>query len=226
MVCSDDKSVFDFPAKPATTACEHLSNTCHECMQTWIGSELDAKGWDRIPCPECNAVLEYAAIKTLASPETFARFDRLSARAAVGQMENFVWCIGPNCGSGQEHAAGIAAPIFVCAICRFRQCIVHKMAWHDNETCKEYDYRTTGQKKKDEEKASEDVVNKSSVMCPGHKCGARIEKSVGCDHMTCRKCRTEFCYMCQCLYTEIRRLGNTAHKTTCPYHSNNIRYPH
>ena len=31
--------------------------------------------------------------------------------------------------------------------------------------------------------------------CPG--CGRTIEKNGGCNHMTCRACKTEFCWICR-----------------------------
>lgn len=36
----------------------------------------------------------------------------------------------------------------------------------------------------EEEEVSNEVVGKTAVNCPG--CGAMIEKTSGCDHMTCK----------------------------------------
>jgi len=183
MVCSDDRSIFQFPAKPPTSECTHPVNTCEECLQTWIESELASKGWDHITCMECSAKMHHNDVQRAAAPGTFVRFDTLSTRAALGAMDDFIWCIGPGCTSGQCHPAGADAPIFYCNACGFRHCIVHKVKWHDGETCQEYDYRKDGGKRREaEEKASEAAVGRMS-KCP--KCGSPIEKKSGCDHMTC-----------------------------------------
>ena len=54
-------------------------------------------------------------------------------------------------------------------------------------------------------------INSQTKPCPG--CGCRVEKSEGCDHMTCL-CGYEFCFgcaqaMCSC---ERRRTGNFANE--------------
>jgi hypothetical protein len=40
--------------------------------------------------------------------------------------------------------------------------------------------------------------------------------------MTCVKCRTEFCWLCEANYKDVRRLGNTAHRLTCRYYPTNL----
>lgn len=44
--------------------------------------------------------------------------------------------------------------------------------------------RTNKNIKKEEEKASKTLIKKISKSCPG--CKRHIEKSYGCDHMTCK----------------------------------------
>lgn len=60
----------------------------------------------------------------------------------------------------------------------------HNVAWHKRETCKEYDYRTNKRYKKEEEVLSRKLIEETTKKCPG--CNRSIEKSFGCDHMTCK----------------------------------------
>ncbi|KAF8971578.1 hypothetical protein BDZ97DRAFT_1787188 [Flammula alnicola] len=46
----------------------------------------------------------------------------------------------------------------------------------------------------EEEKANLDWLTSSTMMCPGCQC--YVEKTMGCNHMTCWKCSQHFCYRC------------------------------
>ncbi|KJA25945.1 hypothetical protein HYPSUDRAFT_64171 [Hypholoma sublateritium FD-334 SS-4] len=46
----------------------------------------------------------------------------------------------------------------------------------------------------EEEKANMEWLKKSATMCPGCQC--YVEKTKGCNHMTCWKCMQHFCYRC------------------------------
>jgi len=46
------------------------------------------------------------------------------------------------------------------------------------------------------DEASQELINQISKQCPNPRCRVRIEKSDGCNHMTCVTCRTEFCWIC------------------------------
>jgi hypothetical protein len=45
------------------------------------------------------------------------------------------------------------------------------------------------------ELSSEVWKDQNSKKCPG--CYANIQKNEGCNHMTCSRCRQEFCWICQ-----------------------------
>ncbi|KAF1994019.1 hypothetical protein P154DRAFT_527359 [Amniculicola lignicola CBS 123094] len=132
----------------------------------------------------------------------------------------FHWCIRPGCQHRQLHAD--SNPIFQCAQCSFRSCIEHKVTWHNGVTCTEYDACIVSRQREADETASETMIQEISRQCPGEGCGWRIKKNQGCDHITCRKCRTEFCWLCKANYMDIKRHGNIAHKRTCQYYPTNL----
>jgi hypothetical protein len=149
------------------------------------------------------------------------RFDALSAREALSSDPNFRWCRAPACKSGQIHFGGKDDTIFICNACGFKVCVVHEGTWHEGETCEEYDYRSSGKQAKDQvaqEKASQAALAQLAKKCPGKRCGYNIQKIDGCDHMTCSKCRYEFCWLCLADYNAIRKKGNTAHNRGCKYY--------
>jgi len=104
--------------------------------------------------------------------------------AAFRNLPNFTMCLGPGCESGQIHEGGDDQPIMTCSICRFKTCFIHKMSWHSEQTCNQYD-----EERKDrieQETASANLIAETTKICPNPACGHGITKIGGCDHMTCK----------------------------------------
>ncbi|KAK4952887.1 hypothetical protein LTR66_013706, partial [Elasticomyces elasticus] len=79
----------------------------------------------------------------------------------------------------------------VCEDCNYAFCSLCGKGWHGSYlACKP---RST-KELNDEEKASQDYLTKYSTPCP--TCNAPAQKSMGCNHMICFKCKTHFCYLC------------------------------
>ena len=117
------------------------------------------------------------------------RFDAISTREALNDDSNFRWCRRAGCNSGQIHENGTDGNIFRCSVCGFKVCVVHDDIWHEGETCKEYDYRKSREKKSDQ-KMPEKVSFKSisqlakKFLGKGGERGRNIEKNGGCDYVT------------------------------------------
>ena len=83
---------------------------------------------------------------------------------------------------------------------------------HCGMTCAEYDLMVSN----NPDLADEHYLLKNTKNCPG--CGVNIEKNEGCDHMTCKKCQFEFCWLCLANYAPIRKNGNHRHKPSCAHY--------
>ncbi|EPQ60930.1 hypothetical protein GLOTRDRAFT_53527 [Gloeophyllum trabeum ATCC 11539] len=46
----------------------------------------------------------------------------------------------------------------------------------------------------EEDKANREWLEKETTTCPN--CEIKVQKSMGCNHMTCARCKTHFCYRC------------------------------
>ena len=55
-------------------------------------------------------------------------------------------------------------------------------------------------KKCEDDSETANWISANTKECP--KCNSTIEKNGGCNHMTCRKCKHEFCWMCMGLWSE------------------------
>ncbi|KAF2755675.1 hypothetical protein EJ05DRAFT_540349 [Pseudovirgaria hyperparasitica] len=236
IICGDTCAPYDYPGQ-ISTKCAHEPSCCTDCIQAWIASELESKGWDKIRCPECLILLEHAEIRSLATNATFERsvisfvpfhiansdikhrFDALATRSFLSSDPDFHFCLSPTCTSGQIHPSPSSNPIMTCVSCTVSWCLTHKMSWHVGETCAAYDKRLSSEAKAKqrakEDAESESTIKETAKQCPGKGCGYWIEKNHGCDHMTCRKCRWEFCWLCLCDYNAVRRDGNHRHSREC-----------
>lgn len=204
-----------------TGNCKHKRTVCDSCMARYISEEVTGKGnVADMECLEdgCKAKLDFNDVKRFATKDVFERFDTITTRRCLESMDGFAWC-AHGCGCGQIHS-NPTYNIMRCHGCKKKTCFKHKCVWHEGRTCGQYD---------EDAKASDEVallqyLESNGVRCP--KCKHGIEKSSGCDHMTCKKnvggCGAEFCYRCGADYNGdkgIRKVGNKAHKSTCTYHA-------
>lgn len=95
-------------------------------------------------------------------------------------MPDFNFCLNPKCSSGQLHYGGAKLE---CHVCKNQICTKHSVAWHEGETCAEYDARRTDALR--EHDASEELKVKNTKACPN--CDVPIEKNAGCSHMNCEE---------------------------------------
>lgn len=85
----------------------------------------------------------------------------------------------------------IADRLCICEDCGYAFCSVCKRGWH-GETGRCNPRRQA--ELDEEEKASLEYMQRFSTPCP--TCSAPSQKTHGCNHMICFKCKTHFCYLC------------------------------
>ncbi|KAF2632608.1 hypothetical protein BU25DRAFT_319705, partial [Macroventuria anomochaeta] len=215
VICTDNRSLSRFPSDPPTAHCAHNADVCRRCLRTWISTTFASKVWDEINCPICSERLNYEDVREFAPSKVFRKYRKLSTKAALEAIPGFHWCLMKSCKSGQVIEP--ATNKFRCVKCKKTHCIEHNMLWHKGETCREYEYRTNKKIRKEEEKASKKWMKEKAKHCPG--CKRPIEKSYGCDHMTCSKCRHEFCWECLAPYLKKRDAGSVTHRAECLHHN-------
>jgi hypothetical protein len=114
--------------------------------------------------------------------------------AAFGNLPNFTMCLGPGCKSGHVHQGGDDQPIMTCNICRFKTCFTHKMLWHSEQTCDQYNEERI--ERIEQEAASAILIAETAKICPNPVCGHGITKIDGCDHMICEFFMPLLNYLC------------------------------
>ena len=217
IICCEEKVGSEFVAS-VSSKCTHTNKVCKECLRIHVGEEITGKGSISVKCPECRVELQHSEVQVVASSAVFERYDRLLLGSALSKMKDFRYCTNTRCGAGHVHDGGSDNPIMTCRGCKQMSCFVDQVPWHQGISCEEY-----------QQKIAEDphvlanisYLQRYTKSCPN--CQRSIQKSGGCNHMTCRRasggCGHEFCWLCLSPYDIILREGNHRHATTCTYYA-------
>ncbi|KAJ4296060.1 hypothetical protein N0V88_004762 [Collariella sp. IMI 366227] len=213
-LCIETKTLDEMPVK-ITSRCSHKVTVCRHCLEEWLCSCIKDGGGDKVKCPDCSEVLEYADVKFHATKEAFEQYDNLLLRTSLRGMEDFYFCLARGCGSGQLIPHADKCSTFKCHACRFQYCITHGIQ-HLGETCEQY--MSTKDHQIQANQKSEDEIRKTSKACP--QCKVPVSKHHGCNHITCI-CGHEWCYLCLGPYQPAapHAIAVCHHERTCEEHA-------
>ncbi|KAF2642964.1 hypothetical protein P280DRAFT_394527 [Massarina eburnea CBS 473.64] len=211
-ICATEKMASrSFKVPKEAYVCQHLQDTCTNC----VGRMVKAMVTDRklteavLACPFdfCECVLDVGAIMQIITPAAFKVWENALTSYILRTSETYIACLNPKCGEyfdieeckpKARHQKKQAK----CPNCEFAHCITCNRVWHPDMSC--------NANKGADEKKSEKVIKEISKPCP--KCGVNIEKSTGCDHMTCKQCKHNFCWQCLVTFT-----SNMQHRVDCTH---------
>ncbi|KAK7950904.1 E3 ubiquitin-protein ligase [Apiospora aurea] len=142
----------------------------------------------RIQCPAegCSRIIDARSLDLLVTPE-------LSGHVKVvprPDCENAV-----ECGIKKKELDKVV-PTVAC-VCGYRFCFGCILSDHQPAPC---ELVKSWLKKCADDSETANWISANTKECP--KCNSTIEKNGGCNHMTCRKCKHEFCWMCMGLWSE------------------------
>lgn len=179
----DEKIVF---------SCLHKLQICRACLITHIDTQLQTTGFDGIKCPHegCPEVLDERAIRVHASLETIRRYEAYLLKQAFGDETSFRLCAHPGCSGGGLVDVAIDS-FMICEKCGGKTCLSCECIWHTDVTCEENRERKAEAEAESARREAEDTLSQETVarvakICPNKKCGWRIQRAHGCDHMTCK----------------------------------------
>eukprot|EP01121_Diplochlamys_sp_Union-15-3_P007654 TRINITY_DN1960_c0_g2_i1.p1 TRINITY_DN1960_c0_g2~~TRINITY_DN1960_c0_g2_i1.p1 ORF type:complete len:581 (+),score=118.51 TRINITY_DN1960_c0_g2_i1:48-1745(+) len=177
------------PGKARALACKHAF--CNSCWKDHIEVQINEGRSIDIPCMgyKCNAVVDEETVRLTVSPEIYQKYTRFLSKNFVEDNPYLKWCPSPSCGN-VVRSESLKAKIVVCS-CGFKFCFVCCEEAHLPAGCAMMKEWT--QKCKDDSETF-NWLSANTKDCP--KCNSSIEKNGGCNHMTCRKCAYEFCWIC------------------------------
>ncbi len=174
--------------------CGHVF--CRECWAEHLRAKLDEGGHNaalaRCPWQGCKCVVPAAIWEEFLSAKELARYRSILREEFALSWKDWKHCPKDDCHNIVNWHGKINTP--VSCLCTFRWCYAcqdEKIGDHAPATCEEV---AAWLKKFSSESENLLYIRANTRMCP--KCRSSIEKNGGCMHMTCRKCRHEFCWIC------------------------------
>ncbi|GAK64662.1 RING finger protein [Moesziomyces antarcticus] len=191
---SDDSP--DGQMETLALACGH--RYCRDCYQHYLEQKIRAEGESRrVQCmrEKCNLVIDERTVGLVVVPEVFERYKILLNRTYVDDSNVLRWCPAPNCELAVEcHVSNKMLNKVVPSVrcdCGHAFCFGCGNAAHAPAICP---IAKLWLKKCEDDSETANWISANTKECP--KCNSTIEKNGGCNHMTCRKCKYEWCWIC------------------------------
>jgi hypothetical protein len=172
---------------PVSLACGH--QWCRACLTSYLTSAVENKMFP-LRClgndAACTQCIPLGLSRRLLSAADFSAVIEAAFWVyAHSRPDEFHHCPTPDCT--QVYRSAPPNAVLQCPSCLVRICPTCRIEYHDGMTCEERDVA--------EDKLFKEWTSNNDVKsCPG--CKAPIERSEGCNHMTCTRCQTHICWEC------------------------------
>ncbi|BEI86918.1 hypothetical protein CcaverHIS002_0702640 [Cutaneotrichosporon cavernicola] len=203
-ICCNDYPTEEFDTQTYSLGCNH--RFCRACWKEYLTGKIKTEGESaRVQCMEsgCNRVVVQEAVEELVEPDVAVRYRDLLQAAYVQDSPSLRWCPHPGCQYAIEcsqappRMLNQIVPTVTCT-CGHDLCFgCGYPADHRPVLCK---IVKAWEKKCADDSETANWLNANTKECP--KCQSTIEKNGGCNHMTCKKCRGEFCWVCMGPWSE------------------------
>ncbi len=209
IVCYDEVS--DFSTSVRKCCNEYV---CNSCIMAIVHTNInEGQSFITCPNPECDkGAIGKQEILSLVSGEVKDKFERLRAEAEGSNTKRAC----PNCTYLTDHQLPKRFRKYkeenvqiTCSKCQYVWCFACHAPWHKDVSCKQFKKGNVHFKKWTGER-SKGVAN--CQKCP--LCRVYIQRSTGCDHMTCNRCDTHFCYKCGGRFLDLPGIGDHYQKTS------------
>ncbi|CAJ0841809.1 2088_t:CDS:2 [Entrophospora sp. SA101] len=195
--CNDDRNTVTI-----ALSCGH--RFCKDCYEHYLTQKIKEEGESRrILCManKCNVIVDETTVEMLVDKDINERYRNLLNRTYVDDNENLHWCPAPSCEYAIECHVPQASlttivPTVECHCCH-RFCFGCGLPDHQPSICA---LVKKWIKKCEDDSETANWISAHTKECG--KCHSTIEKNGGCNHMTCRKCKYEFCWVCMGPWSE------------------------
>lgn len=191
-ICFDEDVTVPMIAMP----CGHAF--CKDCWHDFAVNAVDeGPVCVQLTCPQagCTEKVTEDEIKLVVPPDVLAKYTEYQLRNFVESNPLTRWCPGKGCErvacALSEAAREADGNVAHCDACLTHFCLVCGEEPHAPALCKQL--QLWNEKCRNESETANWILA-NTKSCP--TCLSRIEKNQGCNHMTCQKCKYEFCWIC------------------------------
>ena len=179
---------------------------CNYCLTEMFKMNIKEGSVQKVRCPNCNQSVHPSLLKPLTTEEEFTRWEYLTFKKAVEGMEDTAYC--PRC----ETLVISDDSLGQCTKCEYVFCTKCLDSYPCSINGAECD-NLNALYKQNRTKDTEETIKTLNFMkreginrrCP--VCKMFIEKTSGCNKMTCFNCSNYFCYLCGLQIQEYDHFG-------------------
>lgn len=177
---------------PLTTGCGHVY--CRDCFENFCRSADSGDAGSDLRCladeGACDTVFDLLELEEHLPSLAFEEVLASSAKSYIAKRPlTFRYCPTADCGLVYRAAPADRPGVFACPGCAQSVCTACHHP-HAGQSCAEYRYAASGcEEAFDRAKAELGIKD-----CP--RCKTSIQKSSGCNHMTCGGCGAHICWVC------------------------------
>jgi len=180
--------------KTYALACGH--RFCFDCYQQYVTMKIAETSDSRIQCmANCKLRFDDTQVRKLVKEEVYEKYERIVNQSYLDDHEHLKWCPAPNCRYAIEcHIAQSSLKSIVPSVkckCEYAFCFGCGLESHQPAICS---IVKLWLKKCADDSETANWISANTKECA--KCHATIEKNGGCNHMQCKKCKHDFCWVC------------------------------
>ncbi|KAM0750960.1 hypothetical protein T439DRAFT_326001 [Meredithblackwellia eburnea MCA 4105] len=159
-------------------------------------------------------------LEGIVGPELVKRWKVIGEKIRVESDPSMAFCPRESCQAPVPRVEE-DVKLRICSACSYAFCVFCEKGWHGTQTpcslphssriVSEYLHGDPSQQAElelrygksnivrlvaiwEEDRINREYMEQNSTACPG--CQVPVEKSMGCNHMTCARCSTHFCFRC------------------------------
>jgi hypothetical protein len=183
--------------------CDH--KFCKNCITEYTRMKITDGETDSLTCPvlTCKREIEVKEIKQLLNSQEMKKYEDFSLKKALSKIPTVCYCPNRLCNNAIDVVG--CESCMKCPACATVFCSACKVEWHQGMTCMEYQEWKV--KSFESEKQYLEWILANAKNCP--TCNVPISKISGCNHMKCKRCGSDFCWICgQKMVMNEKHFGN------------------